>query len=42
VHLDDLDEAIAKTVERRNDFPDDIIINISEAKPTVTKSFRTR
>lgn len=32
VHLDDLADAIARTVEKRNSLPDDIAINISEPK----------
>lgn len=32
VHLDDLDDALVKTVEKRNDLPDDIVMNISEPK----------
>jgi nucleoside-diphosphate-sugar epimerase len=32
IHLDDLDAAIVKTVEKRNTLPDDITINISEPK----------
>lgn len=32
VHLDDLDDALVKTVEKREDLPADITINISEPK----------
>jgi nucleoside-diphosphate-sugar epimerase len=32
VHLEDLDDALVKTVEKRNDLPADITINISEPK----------
>lgn len=32
VHLDDLDKALEKTIEKRNELPDDTIINISEPK----------
>lgn len=32
VHLDDLDDALVKTVEKRNELPGEITINISEPK----------
>lgn len=32
IHLDDLDEAFVKTIERRNDLPEEITVNISEAR----------
>jgi UDP-glucose 4-epimerase len=32
VHLDDLVEALAQTVEKRNELPDELVLNISEPK----------
>ncbi|MBA4057761.1 MAG: nucleoside-diphosphate sugar epimerase [Marivirga sp.] len=32
IHLDDLDEAFVKTIEKRNDLPGEITINISESR----------
>lgn len=32
VHLNDLDDAFVKTIEKRNELPEEIIINISEPK----------